>query len=321
MSFHRNLRGHDLHAPSQELVENNTGALLPKLKVVALDGMGTAFPQVKVANPAQFFNFGIVNNDIVSGKYGYIVCLGFMFEVNTSPWTVGTVLYSTSTGDLSATPNGAAVATVTKQDSVNGVLYVTAAGGNGGGSDVTAWDVNGNDGLDADANFLGTRDAVPVKFRTNNIQVGQWDVNGRLAVGGHDPARPLHIKSYPAYPDSGLQIDTFAVTSSVDTFVEAYGMTLTNGQVAKVSFHVTCRQANGLERASFTRSALFYREGGNVQVQGVDWQSDFTSKSLPGFEVDYDMGVNTISFKVRNAAVAETFWSGHVEVEILGSST
>src|SRR5581483_561008 len=277
MAFHKNLRGNDLHAPSTELIENNTGSTLTKLTVVAFNGMGTVYPQVQVADPNIYRNFGVVQDDILTGKSGYITCLGFMFNIDTSPWLVGTVLYSTASGALSSTPLGTAVAVVTKQDAATGVMYVMAVTGIGGGGDEHSWDVDGNDGLDGSTNFLGTRDLVPLKFRTNNTQVGQFDTNGRLAIGTHDPASPLHIKSYPGFTGSGLQVDTFSLMSNSASSVPIYTVDIDQNTVVRIKFQVTARQADGTQRATFTRSGLFYRQGGNTQLQlgSLGWQSDF----------------------------------------------
>lgn len=320
MSFHKNLRGKDLHAPSTEFIENNTGATLTKLSVVAFNNMGTAFPQVQLANPSLYKNFGIVQEDILDGKHGHITCLGFMFNINTSPWLVGSLLYSDGAGQLSNTPNGAAVAIVNRQDATKGVLYVIAVTGTNNGTDSHAWDVDGNDGLSG-TNFIGTRDAAPLKFRTNNLPVGQFDINGRLAIGAQDPKAALHIKSFPGYSGAGLQVDTFALTSDQPALVPCYAITMTNGSVVRVKFTVTARQSDGSQRASFTRSGLFYKEGGNVLVEGHDWASDFTVKSVNGFDIGYTLGTTDITFQVQNANSIDTYWSGHVEIESIGSST
>jgi hypothetical protein len=103
--------------------------------------------------------------------------------------------------------------------------------------------------------------------------------------------------------------------------VPSYTINLFNGQIVKIKYQVTCRQSDGTERASFTRSALFYKEGGNVAIQGIDWSSDFTMKSNTNFDVDFTLGVNDVTFNVKNASSIDTYWSGHVEMEFISSST
>ena len=319
MSFHKNLRGRDLHAPSSELVENNTGSTLTKLSVVDLNGMGTVYPQIKIGNPSVLPNFGVVQEDILTGKYGYITCLGFMFEVDTSLWPVGTILYSSALGQLQSTINGSPIAIVVKQDATYGVLYITAdlADQTSSGE----WLVNGNTGLDALVNFIGTTDNIPLNFRTNNNQVGKFDANGRFAIGSHAPQSPFHIKTTPGYTGSGYQLDQFSMTSNMNTLVNAYSINMVNGQIIRVKFQVTARQSDGTKRASFTRSALFYKEGGNVAIQGPTWASDFTAKSDNLFDISYQLGTNYINFKVKNAANVDTYWSGHVEMELIADVT
>src|SRR6478752_6944061 len=125
MSFHKDLKGRDLHAPSQEFLENNTGSTITKLKVVSLDGMGAVYPQMKLCNPVAFPAFGIANDDVLTGKAGYVTCLGFMYNLDTSAWVPGTQLFSTTTGDLSTSAppasNNTAVAFVVRQHAVFGI--------------------------------------------------------------------------------------------------------------------------------------------------------------------------------------------------------
>ena len=182
------------------------------------------------------------------------------------------------------------------------------------------WLLTGNTGINPALNFLGTLDAQPLKFRTNDNPIAQFDVNGNLALGSHDPKAPLHIKSYPGYTDSGLRMDTFSLTTNATGFTSAYAVNMVNNQVVRVKFQVTSRQSDGAERASFTRSALFYKQGGNVMIQGSSWQSDFTTKSSNFFDVSYSLGTSTIIFNVKPVSSIDTYWVGNVELEFLSDS-
>lgn len=322
MGFHKNLRGADLHAPSNELIENGGVSTLTKMKVVTLDGMGTNYPKVKVNDASVDSAFGIVQGDILAGGAGYVTCLGFMFDVDTSAWSPGTVLYSDSSGDLSTSAEGGEIAEVIKQDVNFGIIYVLALG-----SFISApvgnifWGTSGNLGLNS-TKFIGTTDSVALNFKTNNNQVGQFDVNGRFAIGSHSPASPLHIKSYPGYSDSGFRLDTLSLTSATSVAIPAYTIPMVDGQIVSVTWKVAGRQSDGTARCAFTRSALFYKQGGNVQIQGQDWTSDVTIKSDNAFDVDYTLGVSSVTFKVKNAVdLIDTYWSGHVEMEFLSGAT
>lgn len=318
MGFHKNLRGLDLHAPTNELVENNSGADIAALSVVTLDNMGNVYPQVILAQTTLKHNFGVAGNTIIDGSNGYVTTLGFLPNIDTSPWTEGTILYSSLSGQLSSAIFGKPVALVVKQDSVYGELYVLAA--TTFSLPIDYWTINGNEGIDPNINFIGTLDNNPVKIRTNNNPVAQFDVNGRFAIGAHDPNSSLHIKSYPGYPGSGLQLDTFSLTTSSTSPTSAYAVSIANNSVVRIKFQVTARESNGASRASFTRSGLFYRHGGNVQVQGGIWQSDFTIMSTSGFQVSYQLGVNDVTFNVKPVTSSDTYWVGHVEIEALANS-
>lgn len=140
--LHAQLAALDLHAPSNYLVENDTGVDIPALKVVTFNGIGTNFPSIEVVtSPAQPVR-GVTAMDIpalAGSNTGYITGLGFLINVNTSPWTEGTRLYSDSSGNLTTVVLGPLVATVYKQDAVNGYLFiedVSQASGGGGSGDV-----------------------------------------------------------------------------------------------------------------------------------------------------------------------------------------
>jgi hypothetical protein len=125
---HRNLRGGDLHAPSSELIENNTGATIGVLQVVKFNGMGTLYPQVILANSATDVVRGITQSSIANGATGYITSLGLMNGVNTSAWTVGTTLYCDIYGNVTSTVINTPIGSVLSQDPVNGIIYVNSIG-------------------------------------------------------------------------------------------------------------------------------------------------------------------------------------------------
>jgi hypothetical protein len=125
---HSVLRGKDLHSPSNELVENNTGTAIPKFRAVAFTSMGTAYPQVVPANGTTSLIRGLTQDVIASGGTGYITALGFLNNVDTSSWPTGTKLYATTLGVITSTPSGLPVAVVLKQDASLGIVYVENTG-------------------------------------------------------------------------------------------------------------------------------------------------------------------------------------------------
>lgn len=54
---------------------------------------------------------------------------------------------------------------------------------------------------------------------------------------------------------------------------------------------------------------------------GPDWTSDFTAKSDNNFEVDYSLGVSDLTIMIRNANAIDTYWTGHVEIEVIADAT
>ena len=194
--LHSRLKGRDLHSPTNEVVENSTEIAIPAMKAVRLISQGTAYPQVELANPSLYPNFGIVYDTIASGKSGLVCAFGFMIDVDTSSWAVGSYLYSDASGNLSTTINGGIVAQVMKQDASSGILYVVTEAVSM--IEKNFWTLNGNEGIDENLQFLGTIDAKDLNIRTNNVRVARIDKNGRFGLGKDldIPSSNFHQKSH-----------------------------------------------------------------------------------------------------------------------------
>lgn len=311
MTQHAKLRGLDLHAPSNELVENNSGSLISQLKVVRLNGIGTAYPQVLLANPTVSSNFGIVVADIPDTKSGFVTCAGFLFNVNTSTWTQGTILYSDASGNLSTAILGSPAAFVVKQDATFGVLYVTTL------ADAqvlqTAWGLFGN--IIGSGEFLGTINAEAIRLRTNNVQRAVLDAQGRLGLGQTAPTRLFEAKSHASAGSSGAQIDSFHVDTSGVGFSPAYSVAITDPSLVRVEFIVTGREVSGGNYASFKRTGVFYRNSGNVQILDGSWQSDHTQKTSKVMNVTFSLSPTAVTFQVKPDSSAVTRWGGYVIIQ------
>ena len=86
--FHNQLEGGDLHAPSQTLVENNTGSAIPAMKAVTITGMGTTYPQIALGNGSAANIRGITVGNFPTGVASFIASFGVAFNLNTAAWTV-----------------------------------------------------------------------------------------------------------------------------------------------------------------------------------------------------------------------------------------
>lgn len=64
-----------------------------------------------------------------------------------------------------------------------------------GGSPGTAWMLTGNTGTTGGPNFLGTKDNISLRFRTNNTQRFIIDSTGKVGIGIMSPASKLTIAS------------------------------------------------------------------------------------------------------------------------------
>ena len=312
MGFHSKLRGADLHAPSNELVENNTLSDIAKLKVVALDGMGAIYPQVKIDNPNLYPNFGITQDIIKIGQSGFITVLGFMFEVDTHLWAVGTELYSDTSGNLTTSVLDTLVALVVKQDATHGVLYVTPNAGNTAG-----WDLTGNLGTNPANNFVGTTDNVGLALRTNDIERVRIDAQGRVGIGTTLPVRMLEVKSHLEAQGSGVQVDSFYLTTSSTSLSQAYAITLDDPSIVKVEFVVSALDEVSGDMGSFKRSGCFFRNASSSQLVNHGWTSDFTAKSNDLLNVSYQLTTTDVIFNVKGSSSNMIKWTGYVIVQTL----
>jgi hypothetical protein len=125
MGFHKALAGKDLHAPTNERIENNTGSTIPRFKAVSFNGFGTVFPQV---TPGGTSVRGITQTDILATATGYITTYGLMTDLDTSAFLANDLLYSDLLGSLGTAVNGSAVAQVLKVSATIGVVYVFPSG-------------------------------------------------------------------------------------------------------------------------------------------------------------------------------------------------
>lgn len=321
--FHRLLTGLDIHEPNNILVENQTGATLSALKVVSLDGFGSARPKVKLClAPPTDKAFGIVVSDILNtapNNFGYISSLGFLYNVNTNAFNAGDILYSNASADLTTTVSGNPIAYVTKKDATTGILFVFGLSAFID-PETNSWGLTGNAGLGDALNFIGTTDNVDFRIRTNNLLTAIFSKNNRFALGPDltNPDSHFHQKSHTGYSGSGLRQETFALKTESSTPQNIIVIPIADLSSVRVEFTVSCRYADGTNRASFKRSGLFYRESSNVQIEDK-WQSDHTVRSNPGINVSYVLGVNTLTIRVKSHNSDPVFWTGHVKIEALAS--
>jgi hypothetical protein len=72
-----------------------------------------------------------------------------------------------------------------------------------------AWSLTGNAGTTAGTDFLGTTDAQPLVFKTNNVETARITANGDLAVGHTSPTARVS-----ALDDAGTAIDGSSTTGN-----------------------------------------------------------------------------------------------------------
>jgi len=121
-------------------VKNQTGSTITKgMSVMATGAAGdriTIAPAVSNGSVDAMFMLGVAAENIVDDSFGFVVTNGYVRKINTSAYSVGTILYfdPTTPGGLTTTEPDAPnidlpIAIVTKQNSSSGILYVRMKNG------------------------------------------------------------------------------------------------------------------------------------------------------------------------------------------------
>jgi microcystin-dependent protein len=121
-------------------VKNQTGSTITKgMSVMATGAAGdriTIAPAVSNGSVNAMFMLGVAAKNIVNDSFGFVVTNGYVRNINTNAYSVGTILYfdPTTPGGLTTTEPAAPnidlpIAIVTKQNSSSGILYVRMKNG------------------------------------------------------------------------------------------------------------------------------------------------------------------------------------------------
>ncbi len=118
---------------------NNQGSTLERGKIVHIAGVGNGdYPKIKLADWSDDNNsantLGLVMHQIGNGSEGYVLVAGQLEGVNTSGYSLGQVLYLSSSGTLTSVKPEAPYHTVTigqvsRTHSINGRIYVSVQNG------------------------------------------------------------------------------------------------------------------------------------------------------------------------------------------------
>ena len=145
----------------------------------------------------------------------------------------------------------------------------------------------------------------------NNPKLFFNDSNARFGIGTNTPQRHVHLKTHTGYDKSGVQMETFALTTSDAGYDTIYTVTIPDLSVCTVELTIQARITDGSGRASFKRTAQFFRENSDVQIYET-WSSDFTYKSESYFDITYSIITDTILFKVKSPVTTDTLWTGNI---------
>jgi hypothetical protein len=315
MSSHSNLSGISLHPPSRFICENQSGSTINRLRCVSwASGLGAYYPLITLSNGTSDIIRGVTEVDIIDGNVEFITTIGFIENVDTSAYPVGTLLYikTDGSGELTTAPNGNPVAEVMKQDASVGQIFVNVIHDASLTGD--SWLTDGNNVTPS--NFLGTINAQDLRFRANNNQVAVFDVNGRFGIGTPTPDAHVHIKSHSGAIGSGARFETFSLQTATSSFAPIYNVQVADPEMVRFEVAIIGKDSAG-NRCMFKRTVVVYRDASNVVRLGPI-HSDQTNVSIPNnFYFDVATTMTTAFVRVRNLSGNSTDWTGHIIIDKL----
>ena len=92
-----------------------------------------------------------------------------------------------------------------------------------GKTDNENWRTKGNKGTDPSKNFLGTRDAQALVFRTNKAEAMRIDAEGNVGIGTTTPNEQLEITGNFRLPASTAGLMTGIIFSGADLYIHHFG--------------------------------------------------------------------------------------------------
>ncbi len=86
------------------------------------------------------------------------------------------------------------------------------------------------------------------------------------------------------------------------------------GQAIRFELKLVCKELDGTSRGAFKRTALLYRNAGDVlRIENGFWNTDQSLKSHSQMDVSYSLvNPDKIEIYVRNADVGATNWTGNL---------
>jgi hypothetical protein len=260
-------------------VKNNSGSVaIPERTVVMF--AGAAGDTIKVApavsDGSVNVNYlaGITTENIAADGFGFVTQLGFINQVNTNAWPVGTILYVDPAvpGGLTATePESPAwtmpVAAVTKQNASSGRLLVRAipgGSGAGGGASVVISDTVPAGGNKGDLWLDGTDGTLYIYFE--DVDGSQWiQVQANSALEGSILERLGALEAQMAANNTGYALRQTVYFTSSGAFTKA-----TYPWLRAIKVIVQAGGAGGSGRAASNNSGGGGGGGGYAEIFFTD---------------------------------------------------
>lgn len=178
------------------------------------------------------------------------------------------------------------------------------------GPGAAAWDLTGNAGTDPTADFLGTIDAQPLIFKTNDLEVMRLTPDGNLGVGTNNPGARIDSLNSSGTAVEGISDAATAISGGAETGDGVDG-TSTSG----FGLHGTSNTGVGVRGTSTSQDGV---DGVSTSAVGVAGSSQ-TERGVNGSSDSSD-GVHGQSTTNDGVAGASSSGFGVVGATTSGSA-
>lgn len=300
--FHAHASQQDLHAPSNQLVHNGSGAYITKGTVVRIanileDGTPVVAPATISDKP-----FGIMWEDCLDNRKALSCTMG-IFPTVTTGTNPNDQIYFDSSGQISITPTNSSSIGYSMGE---GYIFVTIFNSS---DDFFAWDKRG-DALETEEAKLGSNDNFGFNIITNGQVRSRYEKNGQI-LHGITNVIPDFRYQFGNLSDmySGMLVDPFSATNTTNLPLVIWNHDVPENTLQV--FEVKLVSKNGTKKAVFDYTVTVSRETGLAVIKHVQTNHKYKPTDI-NFGVRFFVSVTNFKIEVSNPDDVNTLWGGYV---------